>query len=687
VQTLNNKVTGSALTAAEFNEIPTELQNIIEALGQTLTSSDLNQLGKAIAGYVANGAAFLDSGSADTYVLSAIGSKQAPPGYTNKMRARFIAANTNTGASTVNIASLGVKSIKDFAGNALTAGVIDIYQPNIIEYDSTGGYFRLIPQSTQEVTNLAVLKSLTGFSSRTIYMRSRVANGDGGGGNFYWDSSNLSTAVTNDPQSGIYVPPNSDTTGASGAWVRTHDGTIDVKWFGAVGNGIADDTTPSQKTLDFGSIYKLAVFFSPGNYKITSPLYIDTTSGVIFGAGRGGATKITKSTNTMGSGTRAARSSTVTDSYVVDSILSIRAGDNTYSYNVVIRDIDLISSAASTVDYAIYAPRTARCDIKNIYTQNCDFGFYTFDSWQTTIDGLSSDTCISVLKWADDGSASATGTSLTASRVYANGCAIGFDLYGLQYSTFNSCASDHATNIAYKISTSTGLTFNSCGAEDVQGGTVLNVASSKATFNSFQAYNITGVNTKAALQFDGSSTDIILNTCNFPDFSSITGTDYNMLVQNAAIVTMFNTTIPTNGNTFSSYSSNAVLFNHSNGIVSRTDSTGALPYMQRFTEQTPSLGASWTTVTGREVTYWRDGENIAFDGAVTGGTTTDATVLWTLPSGYRPTKEQWRTTTFFNGSVYADCRIRIQTSGVVQIYGVTANNELTLGGIVFKSPS
>lgn len=60
-------------------------------------------------------------------------------------------------------------------------------------------------------------------------------------GVFKWDGSNLSTKVSADPQQGVYVAPSSDPTGASGAWVRQFDGPLSVEWFGAVGNGIADD--------------------------------------------------------------------------------------------------------------------------------------------------------------------------------------------------------------------------------------------------------------------------------------------------------------------------------------------------------------------------------------------------------------------------------------------------------------
>lgn len=111
MQDLNDKIAGGQLTAIEWNEVPSELQNVIEALGITLSSGDLDQLGKAIAGYTANGTFYTDSGVADAYVLSVIGSKQAPTEYTDGFEAEFVVDNTNSGASTVNVAGLGVVDI------------------------------------------------------------------------------------------------------------------------------------------------------------------------------------------------------------------------------------------------------------------------------------------------------------------------------------------------------------------------------------------------------------------------------------------------------------------------------------------------------------------------------------------------------------------------------------------------
>lgn len=63
----------------------------------------------------------------------------------------------------------------------------------------------------------------------------------GRAGLFLFDSSNLSAKVSADTGQGLFVAPASAPTGASGAWVRQHDGWLRPEWFGAAGDGAAND--------------------------------------------------------------------------------------------------------------------------------------------------------------------------------------------------------------------------------------------------------------------------------------------------------------------------------------------------------------------------------------------------------------------------------------------------------------
>ena len=145
MQSLNGKNTGDSLTAAEWNQVPTELQNIIVASGQTLSAADLNQLGKGVAAYVATSDIYTSTGPADAYVLSPITGFQGPTSYFDGMRVRFIPNVANTGAAvTVNVNGLGVRTVvrEDGLGNSSNVE----YQVGVmveLRFDSSANNFKL----------------------------------------------------------------------------------------------------------------------------------------------------------------------------------------------------------------------------------------------------------------------------------------------------------------------------------------------------------------------------------------------------------------------------------------------------------------------------------------------------------------------------------------------------------------
>lgn len=109
-------------------------------------------------------------------------------------------------------------------------------------------------------------------------------NSSGRSGVFVWSRRNLSTAVTHDPGQGIYIAPTSDTSGASGAWVRQYSGFVSIAWFGGVGDAAtANDTAMNgfgtwarnQSATTSG----LTLFFPPGTYNFNGA----NTQGWLYG--------------------------------------------------------------------------------------------------------------------------------------------------------------------------------------------------------------------------------------------------------------------------------------------------------------------------------------------------------------------------------------------------------------------
>jgi hypothetical protein len=84
------------------------------------------------------------------------------------------------------------------------------------------------------------------------------ADGDGGGGDFYWD------AVSVEADNGGTIFQATGTT--TGRWKRIYSGAVNVKWFGAKGDGLTDDTITIQSAI----AYNKDTYIPDGTYMIKS---------------------------------------------------------------------------------------------------------------------------------------------------------------------------------------------------------------------------------------------------------------------------------------------------------------------------------------------------------------------------------------------------------------------------------
>lgn len=72
----------------------------------------------------------------------------------------------------------------------------------------------------------------------------------GSDGLFLFDPGDHSELVAADPRRGIYIAPDADPSGASGAWVRSFDGPLNLSWFGAKADFVTDDLPAMLAALD-----------------------------------------------------------------------------------------------------------------------------------------------------------------------------------------------------------------------------------------------------------------------------------------------------------------------------------------------------------------------------------------------------------------------------------------------------
>lgn len=107
-----------------------------------------------------------------------------------------------------------------------------------------GGTSFSFPQ-LQSFTSRTLLAAVTGMVDKQVAYLTEA----GREGVFVFSSANNSSNVSNDPNQGVYVAPSSDTSGASGAWVRKSDGPVRAQWTGFVDGGAAAAGTVIENTF------------------------------------------------------------------------------------------------------------------------------------------------------------------------------------------------------------------------------------------------------------------------------------------------------------------------------------------------------------------------------------------------------------------------------------------------------
>lgn len=126
----------TSLPADQFNQPMRELENAIQASGQTLTSSDLLQLSKSLSRFAADGDFYTDSGSANAYILTeSEANRDEIPTLEVGQRIRFVPANNSTSASTTikvgNFSAIAV-SFKDVPNGGTPTSPIGAFKTGTV---------------------------------------------------------------------------------------------------------------------------------------------------------------------------------------------------------------------------------------------------------------------------------------------------------------------------------------------------------------------------------------------------------------------------------------------------------------------------------------------------------------------------------------------------------------------------
>jgi len=139
MQDLTGKAPLDTLTAAEWNQLPTEIQNMILSAGITLSGGDLTQFKKSFA-EMSNSCEWMTVGGVtNAWTLTAISPRPAITSLHTGMMFRFrVAADNSSSSVTLNVQGTGVKTVTTAAGSStLQLGDVNLLSDTIVRYDGT----------------------------------------------------------------------------------------------------------------------------------------------------------------------------------------------------------------------------------------------------------------------------------------------------------------------------------------------------------------------------------------------------------------------------------------------------------------------------------------------------------------------------------------------------------------------
>jgi len=171
-----------------------------------------------------------------------------------RLNATVLAEN----GSTIPVDGISVPSMTNYYLRLLARGDVLTWDPR----PDPGGVPTQMPSPANGVpiyATVAELRAAVGSAvgSPAITMGC-LSRGDDGGGQWYWDATDNATT----DNTGTCVG------GGNGRWKRSHDGRLFLKWFGAVGDGVADDSTAWARWLAAVCTTTKHGVVSAGTYRI-----------------------------------------------------------------------------------------------------------------------------------------------------------------------------------------------------------------------------------------------------------------------------------------------------------------------------------------------------------------------------------------------------------------------------------
>lgn len=221
---------------------------------------------------------------------------------------------------------------------------------------------------------------------------------------------------------------------------------ITVKAFGAVGDGLHDDTNALQDAIDYALLHNKIVYVPAGEYKTTRALRLYQSQKLI---GQGAAHTTIKRTGKI-------REAGATFSA---AIILDRTNNFKFDYTSG-QNISNISFNCESADYGIYCPTAAPyIEIDNVNVNKAITAISLNGGWLATLSNINIWKCVTGIQYRT------SGTSTTLKNIYVMEAEqYAYDFEGLSYSHWQNVCADWCKGVAYRLVFCT-ITIDGLGCE------------------------------------------------------------------------------------------------------------------------------------------------------------------------------------------------------------------------------